>query len=132
MFHSIFRHAWLPILGLIWFGSTAPLQAQHPTRIRDLRVSFNIEVSSLPTTPQPTAPWYAYFPADPRLMPGPQVTPFPPFPMPFPPKDAPKPAGAAPAPRGPNLTQYWPNYYPYASPSVQTVSYVPSYWYQAR
>ena len=83
-------------------------------------------------------PWYMYFPADARMMPPPQMTPFPPFPSTFPPQ------AVAPAPQkslhfgnmapGPMTTQYWPSHG--YNGGVQAVGYVParapSYWYGNR
>jgi hypothetical protein len=135
MLHSSSRQWWIGLLGLIWLGMTNEGQAQ--VKNCKVKVNFNIEVNTTPTGPRPTAPWYAYFPADPRIMPSPQLSPFPPFPMPFPPPPqvAPKKAESATAPTGPALTQYWPTYQNY-SPGLQAVGYVPyqapSYWYQGR
>jgi hypothetical protein len=136
MFRSISRQWWLGLLGLMWLGMTGEGQAQ--VRISTWRVNFNIEVTSTPTAPRPGAPWYAYFPADPRIMPSPHVSPYPPWPMPFqgpPPRELPKQSNSATVPTGPMLTQHWPSHRAFGS-DLQAVGYVPaqapSYWYQGR
>ncbi len=141
----ISRRWWLGLLGLVWLGIAGPSHAQMPPRPPlkvNTKLEFKVEVRVAPDVGRPTAPWYAYFPADPRLMPSMQTTPYPPWPMQFPPqgppsdfpKAAPKKSGASASP-GPMLTQYWPNYHAYGS-SLQPVGFVPaqapSYWYRGR
>ena len=88
------------ILGLAWLFGTGESQAwDNPlVKVSNVRINFHVELSTTPDPLRPTAPWYTYFPADPRLMPSPQPSPYPPWPAPFPPpgrpfdvpKDAPK------------------------------------------
>ena len=54
----------------------------------------------------PLAPWYTYFPADPRLVPSPQLSPYPPWPTQFPPVSPPSdyPKGAQKQSRDMNVT----------------------------
>ncbi len=140
MIRSISRRWWLGILGLIWLGATSPAQAwERPPVKLDTKFEFRVEVKVGPQYQRPTAPWYAYFPADARTIQPMQTSPYPPWPMPFPPQGPPpasqKSSSSAPLPSGPMLTQHWPNYYTYGS-NVQPVGYVPaqapSYWYQGR
>src|SRR5438552_18891360 len=128
------RRIWLGVLGLLSFGVIMPGAAWgDPPGLRNTRVhvNFHVQMSTLPRVPPPTAPWYAYFPADPRILPSPQVSPYPSWPMQFPPV-APPPTkmGATPG-VGPMLTRNWSAY-----DGVQAVGYVPaqapSYWYQGR
>ena len=145
MIRSLSRRWWLfGLLGLVCFVSTGETQAweRPPLKVNTV-FQFKVEVKVGPEVKPPTAPWYAYFPADQRLMPSMQATPYPSWPVQFPPqgpppiplKDAPKSTGNANVPSGPMLTQYWPNYYAYGS-NLQPVGYVPaqapSYWYQNR
>ena len=144
MIRSISRHWWFGLLGLVWLGAAGEGQAwERPPVKVNTKFEFRIDVKVGPQIQPPTAPWYSYFPADPRLMPSMQATPYPTWPMQFPPqgppanpmRDAPMRSDAATVPSGPMLTQHWPNYYPYGS-SLQPVGYVPaqtpSYWYQGR
>jgi len=145
MIRSISRRWWIGLLGLAWFGMTAEGQAwDNPlVKVRNVRFHFQCEVSTTPTAPPPIAPWYAYFPADPRMVPPPQASPYPPWPMQFPPpgppadsfKDAPKRPGAENVPQGPRLTQHWSSHYAQES-NLQPIGYLlpqaPSYWYQGR
>jgi hypothetical protein len=146
MIGSISRRWWFGMLGLVWLGAIGQAQAQAwdkaPVKV-NTKFEFRIEVTTKPQFAPPTAPWYAYFPADARLLPSMQTTPYPTWPAPFPPQgpppnpipNAPKSMGTAAAPPGPMLTQYWPNHYNNAS-NVQPIGYVPSqvpsYWYQNR
>jgi hypothetical protein len=145
MTRSISRYLWLGLLGLIWFAVPGEGQAwdRPPVKV-NTQFQFRIEVKVGPQYQRPTAPWYAYFPADPRLMPTPQATPFPPWPAQFPPpmmppaglsRDAQGQPGPANGPQGPMLSQYWPGQATYGA-NVQPVGYtpaqVPSYWYQGR
>jgi hypothetical protein len=135
---------WLGLLGLVWLGSVGQAQAwERPPMKVQTKFEFRVEVQMAPQINRPTAPWYAYFPADPRLMPSMQTTPYPPWPAQFPPQgppsdfpnDAPKRTQGAPASSGPMLTQHWPSYQAYGT-NLQPVGYVPaqapSYWYQGR
>ena len=145
MIRSIYRHGWFGLLGLAWFIVAGEGQAwERPPVKVNTQFQFRVEVKVGPQFQQPTAPWYAYFPADPRLMPTPQMSPFPPFPAQFPPpmmppaigfREAQRQSDSATAPQGPMLSQYWPNQTTYGS-NVQPVGYVPaqapSYWYQGR
>jgi hypothetical protein len=98
---------------------------------------FDIEVKVGPETNRPTAPWYTYFPADARMVPPLQRTPFPPFPNTFPPQNFPpapqKQLRISNMPPPPMTTQLWPSPFGYG---VQPVGYVPaqapSYWYGNR
>jgi hypothetical protein len=127
MIRSISSRWWYGLLGLAWFGINTEVQAwDNPlVKVSNVRFNIHVEMSTTPTAPRPIAPWYAYFPADPRMLPSPQASPYPPWPMQFPPsgppadafKDAQKRPGAA-------------------MSSLQSVGYVPaqapSYWYQGR
>ena len=142
----ITRRWWIGLVGLAWLGIAGQSHGQGWTR-PPLKVNtnfqFKVEISTIPQVAKPTAPWYAYFPSDPRLVPSLQSTPYPPWPAPFPPpnpsfdfkKDGPKKAEVTPSPSGPRLTQYWPSYNA-LSTSLQPVGFVPaqapSYWYQGR
>ena len=139
MISSFSRRCWLfGLLGLVCVGSIGEIQAweRPPLKVNTV-FQFKVEVKVGPEIKPPTAPWYAYFPADQRLMPSMQATPYPPWPSPLPPpvplKDAPK--TTANVSSGPMQTQYWPNYYAYGS-NLQPVGFVPppapSYWYQNR
>ena len=137
------RQWWLALSGLIWLLAISNAQAwERPPLKVNTTFQFKVEVTSIPQIPRPTAPWYAYFPADPRLAPSMQASPYPPWPGQFPPRgpafDFPKAApkqGVGPAAPAPMITQNWPTYYSFGS-SVQPVGYVPaqapSYWYQGR
>lgn len=104
----------------------------------DFRVEFKVG----PDIQRPTAPWYAYFPADPRMSPSLQSSPYPPWPQQFPPpgppsdaKDALKKLSAESVPSGPMPWMHWPHHHA-RGPILQPVGYspqlVPSYWYQQR
>ena len=144
MIRSLSRSWWLlfGLLGLVCLFSIGETQAweRPPLKVNTV-FQFKVEVKVGPEIKPPTAPWYSYFPADQRLMPSMQATPYPPWPVQFPPqgpppmplKDTPKLSGNVPA--GPMQTQYWPTYYAYGS-NLQPVGFVPaqapSYWYQNR
>ena len=138
------RLGWLGFLGLAWFGLIGEGQAQQRPPVKvNTTFQFRVEVNVGPEIGRPTAPWYAYFPADPRLAPSPQLSPYPPWPTQFPPvgppsdalKDAQKQLRDSTVPPGPMLTQQWSNPLAYGS-NLQPVGYVPmqapSYWYQNR
>jgi hypothetical protein len=132
MLHSISRRWWLGILGVTVLGAMAPANAwgDGPNlRNTRVRVNFNVEMSTLPSMPPPTAPWYAYFPADPRIMPSPQLSPYPPWPQQFPPPGLVPMPPPTPVSR-PMVAQHW------AAQGVQPVGFyptqAPSYWYQNR
>ncbi len=139
------RLGWFGLLGLAWFLSMGECQAwENPlVKVSSMRVNFHVELSTTPDPLRPTAPWYAYFPADPRLMPSPQLSPYPPWPAQFPPqgrpfdasKDAQKAMRDTTVTPGPMLTQHWSNSTPYGA-YLQPVGYAPtqapSYWYQPR
>ena len=145
MIRSITRLSWLGLLGIVWIGMTQQGQAwENPlVKVSSTRINFHMEFSTTPAVPRPTAPWYAYFPADPRMVQPMQATPYPPWPVQFPPPGPPadafkgvqKQSGALNVPQGPMQTQHWPGYYTYGS-NLQPVGYVPaqapSYWYQGR
>jgi hypothetical protein len=105
---------------------------------------FRVEVKVGPDIKRPTAPWYAYFPADPRMSPSLQSSPYPPWPQQFPPPRPPSDAKDVPqlqkqsaqnVPSRPMLTTHWPSSQTLGSP-FQPVGYVPSqvpaYWHQTR
>lgn len=137
----ISRRWWLALLGAAWLGFAADGRAwERPNVQVDTVFKFRVDVHVGPQVKRPTAPWYAYFPADPNMNPSPQSTPFPPFPMQFPPSgpssDSLKKTSAAyAAPAGPMQTSYWPTSYAYGS-NLQPVGYypsqAPSYWYRQR
>jgi len=142
MILSISHRWWLGMLGLAWLAAAGVGQAWERPRV-NTEFKFRFEVTVGPEQIRPTAPWYTYFPADPRMLPSPSLTPYPPWPRQFPPlgtpADAPK-AAQNPTrdnniPNGPMLTQYRTVPFGYGS-SIQPVSYVPtqapSYWYQGR
>lgn len=129
MIHSITSRSWLLVLGLTWLAATSQADAwQRPPVKVITKFDFQVEVKVGPQFARPTAPWYAYFPADAPTMPLMQTTPYPTWPQTFPPAAPQK--SAAPA-TGPNLARQWPNYY---GANVQPVGYLqaPSYWYQGR
>jgi hypothetical protein len=139
MIQSISRRIWwLGVLGLVWLSAAGVGPAWERPRV-NTEFNFKFEVTVGPEQLRPTAPWYTYFPADPRLLPSPQYSPYPSwprqFPPPAPPVDAPKQSRDSTDRGGPMLTQY--RTVPYSNwSSIQPVSYVPaqapSYWYQAR
>ena len=139
MIRSISRRWWLGILGLAWLASAGVGQAWERPRV-NTEFKFRFEVTVGPEQVRPTAPWYTYFPADPRMLPSPSLTPYPSWPRQFPPPGTPADAAQKQTrdsniPNGPMLTQYRTVPYAYGS-SIQPVSYVPtqapSYWYQGR
>ena len=136
------RLGWLGLLGLCWLSIASVGQAwERPPVKVDTVFQFRVDVTMGPQIGRPTAPWYTYFPADPRLMPSPQLSPYPPWPTQYPPpgppfdasKDAQRQTRDSNVP-GPMHT-YWPNSVAYGS-NLQPVGYVPmtapSYWYQNR
>ncbi len=138
------RLGWLGLAGLAVLIVASDGQAWERPPVNVItKFDFRVEVNVGPEIGRPTAPWYAYFPADPRLMPSPQVSPYPPWPAPFPPAGPPSDAlkGVQNNARGLNvpvglpLTQQWSTPFAYGS-SLQPVGYVPmqapSYWYQNR
>lgn len=128
----------IALFGFIALGMLSPAHAweRPPVKVNTV-FQFDIEVKVGPDPSRPTMPWYLYFPADARMTPPMQMTPFPPFPQRYPPQP-----GALPAPQkllrfsnmqpGPQMTQMWPTY----NTGLQPVGYVPvqapSYWYNAR
>jgi hypothetical protein len=140
MNRMISRHGWFALLGLAWLGSAGQGQAwERPPMKVNTVFQFDIEVRVGPDGSRPTAPWYTYFPADARMVPPPQMSPFPPFPNTFPPQAFPpapqKQLRISNMPAAPMTTQLWPSQYGYGG-SVQPVGYVPaqapSYWYGNR
>jgi hypothetical protein len=129
-------------LGLVCIVMTAKGQAweRPPVKI-DTHWEFSVNVKYGPDTRRPVAPWYAYFPVDPRMTPSAQTTPYPPWPATFPPqasppivpKEAPRQAFDGNAPRDTQASYVWPNQTAYGM-NVQPVGYVPaqapSYWYR--
>ena len=136
------RLGWLGFLGLAWLSAIGGAQAwERPPVKVDTKFDFRVEVHVGPQIGRPTAPWYAYFPADPRMMPSPQLSPYPPWPAQFPPAGPPSDAlKDAQRMRSSNVTpgpmqMQWSNQFAYGS-NLQPVGYVPmqapSYWYQNR
>ncbi len=138
------RLGWLGLFGLVWMVMNGAGQAwERPPVKVNTAFQFRVEVKVGPEVGRPTAPWYAYFPADPRLLPSPQLSPYPPWPAQFPPasppsdaqKDAPKNTRDSNVTPGPLLAQQWSNHFAYGS-NLQPVGYIPrtapSYWYQNR
>ena len=135
------RLTWFGLLGFAWLGILSHGQAwEHPNVKVDTVFKFRVDINVGPQIKRPTAPWYAYFPADPNINPNMQSTPFPPWPGQFPPSmppaDAMKKASAQSYPQsGPMQTSYWPTGYAYGS-NLQPVGYAPnqapSYWYRQR
>jgi hypothetical protein len=127
----ISRRWWPGVLGLAWLAAAGVGQAWERPRV-NTEFKFRFEVTVGPEQARPTAPWYTYFPADPRLMPSPPMSPYPSWPRQFPPAAPPvdmrQQSLGTTAPTGPMLTQYQTVPYSY----VQPVSYAPSYWYQGR
>ena len=125
------------LLGLVWFVMTQEGHAweRPPVKIKT-HIEFHVEYRIGPDIRRPTAPWYAYFPVDPRVVPSQQLTPYPPWPVPFPPLAVPKQAMT----RTPNadvrpdarVSQLWDNQRPYGT-TFQPVGYfstqAPTYWY---
>lgn len=135
---------WLGLAGLLGLATFGEAQAwERPPVKVNTAFQFRVEVKVGPEVGRPTAPWYAYFPADSRLIPSPQLSPYPPWPAQFPPasppsdaqKDAQKNTRDSNVTPRPLLTQQWPNAYAYGS-NLQPVGYVPmqapTYWYQSR
>ncbi|HZZ79860.1 MAG TPA: hypothetical protein VFE62_15180 [Gemmataceae bacterium] len=139
MIQSIWRRSWFGLIALASLSTIGAAQAWDLPRV-NTELKFKFEVTVGPEQLRPSAPWYTYFPADPRMMPSPQLTPYPSWPGQFPPAAQPFDRGGvqkqsynAPVPTNPMLTQYRAIPYGY---HLQTVSYtpaqVPSYWYQGR
>jgi hypothetical protein len=107
----------------------------------DTKIEFHFDVKVGPDSRRPTAPWYAYFPVDPRMLPSPQATPYPPWPAQFPPRATPSTVPPQPQRQALDMNAartaslLW---YNQGAPgtNVQPVSYspveVPSYWYHNR
>ncbi len=117
------RRSWLVALGLTMF----PLAASaHPGDIiPPLKVDFSIRFNVYsPVCPQPTAPWWAYFPADAQQMAQHSGPVFPNWPQ--------TPPNAQPT-AAPRLPAAAPNIVFGSMPSaVQPVGYAPpppAYWY---
>ena len=67
------RLGWLGRLGLGWLGLSSEAEAwERPPVKVDTVFQFRVNVHVGPQVGRPTAPWYTYFPADPRLVPSPQ------------------------------------------------------------
>ena len=84
------RLGWLGLLGLGWLFANSEARAweRPPVKVNTV-FQFRVEVHCGPEAIRPAAPWYTYFPADPRLMPSPQLSPYPPWPAQFPPAGPP-------------------------------------------
>lgn len=144
MNRSIPRLGWLGLSGLAWLVGIGAGQAweRPPVKVNTV-FQFRVEVKVGPEVGRPTAPWYTYFPADPRLLPSPQLSPYPPWPAQFPPAGPPSDASQNALKQmrnlnvtpGPMLTQQWSNPLAYGS-NLQPVGYAPvqapSYWYHNR
>ena len=138
MIQSFSRRWWLALVAMAWLPAVGFGQPQGMPRV-NTEFKFKFEVTVGPEQIRPSNPWWMYFPADPRLMPSQQVTPYPAWPQQFPPAGQPFDKGVqrqsrgTTVPSGPMLTQY-PSYG--YSTNVLPVSYtpaqVPSYWYQGR
>jgi hypothetical protein len=138
----ISRLGWIGALGLGWLCASGVAEAWgYPPVKVDTVIRFQFDIKVTPAYGLPTAPWYTYFPADPRLLASPQLSPYPPWPAQFPPAGPPSDAlkGAQPmrgpnVPYGPMQTQ-WSTPFAYGS-NLQPVGYLPvsapSYWYQNR
>ncbi len=138
------RFWWLGVLGLMCLITSGEVHAweRPPVKVNTV-FQFRVEVKFGPEIQRPTAPWYAYFPADPRSQMSPQTSPYPPWPTQFPPQgqppgstnEAPKQGRAPQTPPNSMLTQHRTGYSTYGT-SIQPVGYVPtqvpSYWYQNR
>ena len=135
------RSRWLGLAGLVWLVMFAEGQAWERPPIRfKTEFKFHVEMKVGPEIKKPTAPWYAYFPADPRMIPSPQTSPYPPWPQQFPPtgpstdsKDL-KRLSAENVASGPMpMMTPWPGAYAYGS-TLQPVGHMPAptYWYQNR
>lgn len=135
------RQWWLGLIGLVWIATGNGHAWERPPVKLNTKIEFHFDVKVGPDFRRPTAPWYAYFPVDPRMSPSPQTSPYPPWPVPFPPP-GPPPTAAKEAqhlnanmavPRDPMTSQLWPSQ---SSPgtNLQPVGFVPaqvpSYWYQ--
>jgi hypothetical protein len=133
------RRCGLALIGVLCLTSAGQAQIwQRPPIKVNTVFDFRVDVSVGPQIQRPTAPWYAYFPADPNMQPSPQATPFPPWPMQFPPPAPPADAlqkqnAQTQRATGPMQTSYGSAYSTYP---VQPVGFVPtqapSYWYQQR
>jgi hypothetical protein len=136
------RRCWPGLAGLVWLVMFAQGQAWERPPIKfKTEFKFHVEMKVGPEIKKPTAPWYAYFPADPRLISSPQTSPYPPWPQQFPPTSPPTDAkdlkrlsaeyASAPMP----MMTPWASPYAYGS-ALQPVGYVPvhapNYWYQNR
>jgi hypothetical protein len=141
MTSTLTRRWWLGLLGFVWIGMSGQAHAQgwqNPPIKVDTVFQFKIDVKFGPEVKRPTSPWYAYFPADPRMTHVMQTSPYPTWPMQFPPTAPPADAGRDPLKKlsaeAPMMPQ-WPTYQA-SAPSVQPIGYVPnqapSYWYQGR
>lgn len=136
---------WLGLLGLACFGSLAHAQTTTtplpPVKINTV-FQFRVEFKVGPDIKRPTAPWYAYFPSDPRMTPSLQTTPYPTWPQQFPPQrpplDSPDPlrkVSAQNVANTPTALTYWPTSFTRGSvlePAGYVPTSAPSYWYQTR
>lgn len=131
---------WLALLGLIAFASIGESQTPGRPNVKvDTVFKFQVNVKVGPEIQRPTAPWYAYFPADPRMMAGAQASPYPTWPQQFPPAMPPADAQKDPLKKlsydpGSMPVAYWPTYLTsgYAQPVGHVPMQAPSYWYQGR
>ncbi len=133
---------WLGLLGLVSLGGIAQGQVMGPLPPVKINTvfKFQVEFKVGPDIKRPTAPWYAYFPHDPRMIPAPQTSPYPTWPQQFPPQRPPldsrdvfKKLSAENVASGPMT--HWPTSYVRGS-ALEPVRYVPAlapnYWYQNR
>jgi len=140
MIRSMTCRGWLGYFGLVCLSLTGNAQAweRPPVRV-NTKVEFHFDVKVGPDFRRPTAPWYAYFPVDPRLSPSPQTSPYPPWLASIPPaslppvaaKDTQRPSANMVVPIT-ALSQPWLSPGSHGT-NLQPVSYVPtqvpSYWY---
>ena len=137
MLRMILRCAWVGLPALLWWMSPTAAEAwERPPLKINTKWEFQVEVKVGPDFRRPTAPWYAYFPADPRMLPSPQASPYPSWPMQFPPRGvpaAPSQAQSPALPRDTQTAQVGSNQNANGM-NVQPVGFVParapSYWYR--
>jgi hypothetical protein len=129
---------WLAALSLAGTPLVARAQFGGPPVDVDFVFRFNVRVRDDGAQMKNTAPWYSYFPYDPRLQSQQPGSPFPHWPQQFPPAEqnaAPQGQSMRPTQANPGLV--WngnTNQYPsYSYPNLQLVAYpfgqAPSYWY---
>ncbi len=117
------------------FAGALPAHAEGI--IPPFKVHFSVRFNISSTAhPQPTAPWWAYFPQDAHTMAAASGTVYPHWPTNYPPAaqptSTPRPPAAGPNAAGPNMVHSFgstPVYHPASYSRDVSTHGVPSYWY---